>query len=107
MKTKKKAKKKAAKTSIKKGPGRKPFKPTADQRLQVKTLVGLGLTYIEIASVTINPKTKKGIALDTLQKHFREELDSGMGYVKSRVASSLVRKALNDDHPQSAICAMF
>lgn len=88
------------------GPGRKPFKATDDQRIQVKMLVGLGLTYVEVASVIINPKTDKGISINTLQRHFPEELEHGGGFVKSRVTQSLFRKAIGDGS-SAAICAMF
>lgn len=88
------------------GPGRKPFKPTDEQRIQVKMLIGLGLTYREISSVIINPTTRKGVSVNTLQKHFADELEDGAGFVKSRITQSLFRKAIGDS-PQSAVCAMF
>lgn len=90
----------------KKGPGRKPFKPTDEQRAQVKMLIGLGLTYREIASVILSSLTAKGISVNTLQKHFAAELEDGSGFVKSRITHSLFRKACGDS-PQAAICAMF
>lgn len=87
--------------------GRPPFTPTDEQRTQVKILVGLGLTYREIASVILNPQTGSGISINTLQDRFREELDAGRGVVKSRVTMSLFKKAISDNHPSAAICAMF
>ena len=91
----------------KKGPGRYPFKPTDEQRVQVKILVGMGLTYDELSHVILNPKTGKGISTRTLQKHFQEELGAGTAFVKSRVVQSLLRKAISDNHPQSATCSIF
>lgn len=110
--TKKKARaKKPAKKPVKKpgaGTGRgNLWKPTADQRVQVKLLVGLGLTHREIASVMTNPLTGKGISVNTLEKHCRPELDDGGAFVTSKVGQSLVRKAISDNHPSAAVCAMF
>jgi hypothetical protein len=87
--------------------GRPPFTPTDEQRTQVKILIGLGLTYREVASVILNPQTGSGISINTFQDRFREELEAARGVVKSRVAMSLFKKAISDNHPQAAICAMF
>lgn len=120
MATRKKAAKrkprKAQSDTHKKKRARKPgagtgrghvFKPSDEQRLQVKVLLGLGLTYREISSVVVNPKTSKGISVNTLQKHFGDELEEGSAFVKSRVGQSLLRKALSDNHPSAAASAMF
>lgn len=87
--------------------GMTPFAPTEEQRVQVELLVGLGLTYKEIATVIINPRTGKGVSATTLQDHFGRELEQGLAKVKANVVRSLVKKAISDNHPQAAICAMF
>lgn len=83
------------------------FAPTDEQRKQVEILVGLGLTYDEIASVIISPRTKTGISKMTLQKYFPVEIAAGAGPVKARIVTSLVKRAEDHAHPQGAASAMF
>ena len=87
--------------------GTPPLEPTPEQRLQVEVLVGLGLTYKEVAYVVVNPRTGKGISTRTLQAHFADELEQGQARVKANVVTSLVKKAISKSHPQAAACAMF
>lgn len=87
--------------------GNPPFKTTAQQRMQVEKMVGMGLTYKQVASLTINPTTKRGISTSTLQKNFRDELETGQAKAIALVAESLYSKATSKDHPQAASCAMF
>jgi hypothetical protein len=47
-----------------------------------------------------------GISIDTLQRHYREELDTATDKAVAKVAGSLFQKAIGDG-PQSAACAMF
>lgn len=89
------------------GSGKKPFQPTDEQRRQVKMLVGFGIEYRKIIALVINPKTDKGISINTLQKHFREELDDAGAWVESQLAGSLFQRAMSRDHPQGAASAMF
>lgn len=112
-------KKKAAKRSPKKRAPRKadtqktgkrgmtPFRPTDEQRKQVELMVGLGLTYREISLLTINPRTGSGISVNTLQKHFPEELARGAPLANAQVARALFKKATSDSHPQAATCAIW
>lgn len=88
-------------------PGPPPFAPTDDQRRQVEAMVGYGLTHAEICTLVINPQTGEGISTRTLHKHFKRELNRGAAMVKAKVTESLVKKALKEDHPQSAVCGMF
>ncbi len=87
--------------------GRPAFRPTGDQRENVEAMVGFGLTYKEIAVLIHNPQTGIGISTNTLERHFRKELDCGRAKVKAKVIGSLVKKACSDSHPQAAVCSMF
>lgn len=108
---KKKVKKKPARrkpeTKKRRGRGQPPFQPTEDQRKQVELMVGLNLTHREIASLVFNPRTGKGISVNTLELHFRYELDNGAAKVNAKVGESLVKRALDLQHPQGATCAIF
>jgi len=105
---KKPAKRKAVK---KKTSGKRyqqpPFVPTDEQRKQVEVMVGIGMTYVEMAQCLINPRTGKGISTQTLQNHFQTELQSGAAKVKSAVVGSLYKRATDMSHPQGAACAIF
>ena len=83
------------------------FEPTEDQRRQVEILRGLGLKRSEIAMVTINPKTKCGIRVETLSRHFRAELEQGKIKAKMRLLASLTKKAVSATHKHSTQAAMF
>lgn len=107
---KKKSRKKAKSDTRKRkarGVGRPRFKPTDEQRQNVEAMVGFGLTFREIASLIRNPETHEGISVNTLQRHFRSELDGGLAKTRAKVANSLVKKAISENHPQAATCAIF
>ncbi len=87
--------------------GRRAFRPTDEQRNQVELLVGMGLTYKQVAVLTVNPDTGKGISTATLQRAFAGELQTGQPKVYAQVVQSLVSKAMSKTHPQAAACAMF
>lgn len=87
--------------------GMTPFVPTDRDRMQVRVMVGLGMTYREVCEVIVNPRTGRGIALRTLQDHFPEDLKAAAATVKSRVYTSLFARAVDMNHPQGAACAIF
>lgn len=87
--------------------GMPPFVPTDEQRHQVESLVGMGLTHEQIAHVIINPRTGKPIDQKVLRRRFPQELERGGSVMYARVVSSLYQKATSKDHPQAAVCAMF
>jgi len=72
--------------------GRKPMRPTADERQQVELLAGYGLPLEQIAAVI-----RGGIDVKTLTKHFRAELLRGWALANSKVAQRLFEKALSGD----------
>jgi len=68
--------------------GRPPFKPTAKQRESVQIAIACGMTHRQIASCV-------GIDVNTLEKHFRVEIDNGFDAIYEKIAGNLVRKALD------------
>lgn len=106
-KKKKAAKKPVSELKKRSGGGRPLFNPTDEQRSNVEALVGYGLTHKQIASLIRNPDTNTGISQNTLERHFREELNTGAAKTTAKVANSLVGKAISKTHPQSATCAIF
>ena len=95
-----------AKKKLKSKGGRPPFKPTDEQRRNVAMMVAIGLRR-ELCLLVVNPHTKKPISVDTLARHFPHELESGVANAKAQVGSSIVRRALDLNHPQGATCAIF
>ena len=89
------------------GTGQPPFKPTQYMRDQVELMVGMGMTYKEMAVLTLNPTTMKGISLTTLQEHFEDELQTGGPKVKRQIVAALVKKATSDTHPNAVTAAIF
>lgn len=73
--------------------GRPPFKPTDEQRKMVEMFAACGIPQEEIARV-VSPG---GIAKHTLQKHFREELDTGVIKANALIAGTLFNKAKAGD----------
>lgn len=80
--------------------GRPPHAPTDVTRNQVKYYCGMGLTQEQMA-------TLMGITRETLRKHYREELDSGMAEMNLRVSENLYNIATNPDHKGTVQASMF
>lgn len=74
------------------GAGRKPFEPTETERKQVEALSGYGLPLDQIAVLV-----RKGISVDTLTTHFKDELISGKAKANSQVGRTLFQKATSGD----------
>lgn len=75
---------------------RNTYRPTDEQRRQVMTMIGLGITQGEIAQML-------EIARTTLHKHFRRELDTGMTEANMRVAQSLFINATKNMSVQAQV----
>tara|TARA_Y100000310_G_scaffold329437_1_gene399294 strand:- start:15740 stop:16132 length:393 start_codon:yes stop_codon:yes gene_type:complete len=69
------------------------FKPSEEQRRQVKAMVAYGIQHELVASLTINPRTDKGISHVTLRKHFKRELEVGGAEATAQVAQALFLQA--------------
>ena len=74
--------------------GRPPFQPTPEQREMVRMHVAVGLPHDDIARIVINPSTGKGIGRATLDKYFREELDTGSAKANADVGGKLYTMAM-------------
>jgi hypothetical protein len=79
--------------------GRPRFAPTENDRRQVRTLTGMGLTHAEISAVI-------GITAPTLRRYFRHELDVGQIEANAQVAASLYRQATDKAKP-NVVAAIF
>lgn len=106
-KAKKKTVKKRKQATTRKKGGQPPFAPTAKQRKRVERAVGLGMTYEEIAMITLNPKTKKGISTRTLQDHFPDELQCGRAKLKEDICDSIYTRAMKGGDKASATLLIF
>jgi hypothetical protein len=68
------------------------FEPTDQQRLFVAAMAGINMTHREIALLTLNPRTRKPIGVDTLEKHFAHELSAGPAQFKSLIGTRFMEK---------------
>ncbi len=82
-----KSRKAVAKKKPKKN-GRPPHKPTDESRKAVETMAGYGILQEDIGKVV-------GVSKPTLEKHYREELDTGAIKANSMVAQSLYNQAIS------------
>lgn len=73
------------------GSGRKPFRPTSEQRRQVEIMSGLGLPTRSIATLIDG-----GIGHTTLQKYFRDELDRGKARMMLKATKRLTELMMDD-----------
>ena len=84
----------------KRGPGQPPHAPTSQQRKMVESMSAYGIPQDDISKVI-------GISIDTLAKHYREELDTATAKANAKVAETLYKQATNVDNPRSATAAIF
>lgn len=74
----------------KKSPGRKPHEPTRAQRKTVLEWTRVGMPQESIARFL-------EISLETLEKHYRRELDIGADQANAKVANKLYTRAMAGD----------
>ena len=79
--------------------GRPRLKPTAEQRALVERWASFGLPHEAIAR-TLN------IALETLRKHYRDELANGRHEANAKVAGALFNTAISN-HPSAVTAQIF
>lgn len=70
---------------------RKRFEATAEQRQQVEMYAAIGLTQVQIGQLL-------GVSVDTLDRHFRSELDLGAVKANAKVAGKLFNNAMGGDN---------
>jgi hypothetical protein len=74
------------------GAGRPEFEPLDAERKQVEALSGYGLPIDQIAVLV-----RDGIHIDTLRKHFANELVAGKAKANSGIGRTLFQKAMGGD----------
>jgi hypothetical protein len=77
-------------SELKRGRGKPRFQPSPEQRRQVETLAGFGITQNQIALII-------GCSKPTLLEYFETELALGDAKATAKVAQSLFQKAVNGD----------
>jgi DNA invertase Pin-like site-specific DNA recombinase len=76
--------------------GRRPFKPTEDDRAKVARMSSMGITQEQIAKVF-------GITPKTLRKHFRKELDASAIEANFQVTETLFKMATSGTNTAASI----
>jgi hypothetical protein len=79
--------------------GRPTYQPSDKDRSMVKTMVGYGVPYPEIANVL-------KIDLKTMRKYFRDEMDTGATTANAAMVQNLWKKAMGDG-PASVTATIF
>ena len=74
------------------GAGRPEFEPSGAERKQVEALSGYGLPIDQIAVLV-----RDSIHIDTLRKHFSNELVAGKAKANSGIGRTLFQKAMGGD----------
>lgn len=69
------------------GSGRKPHKPTPEQRRLVEELAAVGIPREQIASLI-------GLGEDALRRHYREQLDHGTVKANAAIGKKLYQLAM-------------
>jgi hypothetical protein len=77
--------------------GNPPFKPTKAQRRRVVELVA-GSPHFRGGAPQWFIARDLSISEDTLQRHFREELDTGTDQALALIGASMMGRALDGDH---------
>lgn len=80
-----KVKRKGTPRVVPRNGGRKPWKPSDEQRAMIRYLAGQGAEQKFIASVV-------GVGVDTLVKYCRADLDCGMEEVHLQVGAALIKQ---------------
>ena len=76
---------------------RRVFKPTPEQRGWVEAMIGYGMSEAEIHLLIKHPQTGEPISLETLRKHFAEEIATGAVKAKALVSDRIVGWILGRD----------
>jgi len=103
------AKAKLARSGVEKsGSPTDEFEPTAEDRLRVESLAGLGMRHDEIALMVVNPSTAAPINEKTLRLRFERELAIGPVKANSKVGESLYQQATGTGGvPRSTAAGIF
>ena len=92
---------------------RRAFNPTAEQRGWVEALSSHGVPEAEICLLIKYPETGAPIGLETLRKHFAEEIATGASKMKLLVGNRIVASilgwdgGLTDEPTQARLAILF
>lgn len=81
-------------------PGRPEFEPTEADRAWVEKCAGVGVPQEVMVGQVINPHTDLPITVKTLRKHFRKELDAGLGLYGFNIMKPAYQVATDPEHDQ-------
>ncbi len=73
--------------------GAPPFKPTPEERKAVEIMAAMGTPQADIARAIRD----KGIDVKTLNKHFKEEIETAAIKANAKVGGSMFNKAIGGD----------
>lgn len=79
--------------------GRKPFEPSAEQRMQVRIMSACGMPQDLICDQILNTSTGNRIDRKTLAKVFKHELQVAKSAANAMVAQTLFKKAVSGNIP--------
>jgi hypothetical protein len=82
-----------------------PFVPTKTQRVMVSELAGLRMSWDELTTLIVNPRTNKPITKTTLARVFATELAQARGRLKQLIGRSFYA-ALQAGEPWATRLAM-
>ena len=77
----------------KKKRGRPPFEPTDEQRKYVSQMIAVGIPQEQVARAIV----PGGIAVETLQKHFNEEIETAAIKANSTIGGAAFQRAKAGD----------
>lgn len=86
------------------------FSPTDEERRLVEMVAGVGLAHEQIVYLIEREDAegvKRPISVDTLTRHFKDELTSGRAKTIAKVAGKLVSTALGAPGPQATSSQIF
>jgi hypothetical protein len=87
--------------------GTPPFIPTDHERKIAMLGKAVGLTHPQIARLITRDTKPNGISVDTLERHFPDELAAGEDRINMLVAGNLFNIATNATHKQAVTAAIF
>lgn len=85
--------------------GRPNFEATADERKLVEMVAGVGLSHEQICFLVL--REGEPISVDTLSRHFADELVAGKARTIAKVAGTLVKTALGPPSAQATASQIF
>jgi hypothetical protein len=83
--------------------GRPQFIPTDEQRKTVKAMCAFGIPHDHICRIIRNPSTGRNISRPTMEKVFRNEIDTAQPELHARIGNFIARAILGQRQPGGEI----